>query len=47
MQGVADMGDKSGSQRALDLYMKVRYLQRLNADAALSCHRDACYEQRR
>jgi N12 class adenine-specific DNA methylase len=30
MQGVADMGDKSGSQRALDLYMKVRYLQRLN-----------------
>ena len=30
MQGVADLGDKEGSQRAFDLYMKVRYLQRLN-----------------
>ena len=30
MQGVADLGDKDGSQRAFDLYMKVRYLQRLN-----------------
>ena len=30
MQGVADLGDKEGSQRAFDLYMKVRYLQKLN-----------------
>ena len=30
MQGVADLGDKDGSQRAFDLYMKVRHLQRLN-----------------
>jgi N12 class adenine-specific DNA methylase len=30
MQGVADLGDKDGSMRAFDLYMKVRYLQRLN-----------------
>ena len=30
MQGVADLGDKDGSLRAFDLYMKVRYLQRLN-----------------
>ena len=30
MQGVMDMGDSDGSDRAADLYMKVRYLQRLN-----------------
>lgn len=30
MQGIADLGDKEGSQRAFDLYMKVRYLQKLN-----------------
>lgn len=30
MQGIADLGNKEGSQRAFDLYMKVRYLQQLN-----------------
>lgn len=30
MQGIADLGNKEGSQRAFDLYMKVRYLQKLN-----------------
>ena len=30
MNGVSDLGDKEGSQRAFDLYMKVRWLQKLN-----------------
>lgn len=30
MQGIADLGNKGGSQRSLDLYMKVRWLQKLN-----------------
>ena len=30
MQGIADLGNKDGSQRAFDLYMKVRFLQGLN-----------------
>ena len=30
MNNVSDLGDKEGSQRAFDLYMKVRYLQKLN-----------------
>ena len=30
MQGVADLGNKEGSKRAFDLYMKTRYLQKLN-----------------
>jgi N12 class adenine-specific DNA methylase len=30
MQGVADLGDKEGAGRSFDLYMKVRYLQKLN-----------------